>query len=117
VGFDGGIARIAAAQVAPDRVVVRAAGLFDEHSASRLRNTLFPVVCADGINVLLDLGDALRIDPASIGVIASAAWLSRRRGENLAVVTRDPTFAPRLGAVGAGGNVRYEVSVAGWLGR
>lgn len=117
MSFDGDTARFAAAEVAPDCFVVRASGLVDDHAASELRNALFPIAAADGAHVLLDLGDAIRIDRASLHVIASAARLSRRRGDDLAVITRDPTLSTRLAASGADGLVRFHDSVKGWFAR
>jgi len=106
------LARVAAAEVGPDRYVVRASGHIDVEVVAELRDALLPIAAADGAHVLLDLGDAIQIDRASLHVIASAARLSRRRGDDLGVVTRDPTFATRLAATGA--FVQYHESVRGW---
>jgi anti-anti-sigma factor len=99
-------------------VVVRAAGLLvDDDDATRLRDALFPMVCADGIRVLLDLGEARVVDHASLRVIAAAARMSRRRGAGLSLVACDPGLEQRLSATGVSDFVRFEQSVAGWLGR
>lgn len=109
------LAHIAAAQVGPDRYVIKASGHVDRDCVDQLRDALLPVVGADGAHVLLDLGDAVRIDRASLQVIASAARISRRRGDGLGVVTRDPTLETRLAATGAEGLVNFHESVRGWF--
>ena len=110
MSIEGGIARVAAAEVAPDTYVVRATGPFDADTAGDLRDALFPIVAAEGAHVMLDLGDALQIDRASLQVIASAARFARRRGDDLSVVTRDPALS-----VGLAGLVSFHNSVRGWF--
>jgi anti-anti-sigma factor len=111
-----GRVQVGAAEVAEDMIVVRAAGVFDEDAATRLRDALFPMVCADGVHVLLDLGEARLVDTASVAVIAAAARMSRRRGAGLAVVAC-PGLERRLDDSGVGDLLHFEDSVAGWLGR
>jgi anti-anti-sigma factor len=108
-------ARVAAAEVAPDTYVVRATGLVHDDSAFQLRGVLYPIAATDRAHVLLDLGDAARIDRASLGVIASAARMAHRRGDDLSVITSDPTLATRLAFLGGANLVRFEDSVSGWL--
>jgi anti-anti-sigma factor len=110
-------ARVAAAEVAPGTFVVRATGLLHDESAFELRGVLYPIAATDRAHILLDLGDAARIDRASLGVIASAARMTRRRGDDLAVITSDPTLATRLAFLGGAGLVRFEDSVAEWMAR
>jgi anti-anti-sigma factor len=108
-------ARVAAAEVAPASFVVRASGLFDDETPVRLRGALHRVAGSGGSRVLLDLRGATGIDSVSVAIIASAARTSRTNGEDLSVITSDPTLSARLDASGAAGLVHFEESVRQWL--
>ena len=105
-------ARIDTAEVGPDAFVVSATGLLDDVAALGLRDALIPIAGADGALLMLDLTSTSGIEWASLGVIASAAHLVRRRGENLVIVTRDPRVTTRFHDCGLDEIVRFERSIA-----
>ena len=107
-----GVARIDTAELAPDAFVVSATGWLGDSAALRLRDALIPIASADGALVMLDLTSTSAIEWAPLGVIASAAHLVRRRGENLVVVTRDPRVTARFHDCGLDELVRIERSIA-----
>lgn len=103
--------RIDTAEVQPDTFVVSATGLLDEAAALGLRDALIPIAGADGTLLMLDLTSASSIAWASLGVIASAAHLSRRRGELMVIITRDPRLTTRFHDCGLDELVRFERSI------
>jgi anti-anti-sigma factor len=104
--------RIDTAEVGPAAFVVSATGWLDDAASVGLRDALIPVAVVDGALVMLDLTSTSGIDWSSLGVIASAAHLVRRRGENLVIVTRDPRVTTRFHDCGLDELVRFERSVA-----
>jgi anti-anti-sigma factor len=106
------LASINTAEVASDAYVVSVAGPLGDDAALTLRGALFPVAAADGALVLLDLTASPFVERASLGVIASAAHMSRRRGEELVIVTRDPRMKSVFHDCGLDDIVRVERSIA-----
>jgi anti-anti-sigma factor len=79
---------IEAAELPDGRHLVSAHGSLDGRIARLLHETVVPLAAADGIPLILDLGDAHGVDDETLGVISDAAHVANRRGEQLSIITR-----------------------------
>ena len=84
------------ASVGPSDYVVTASGALEGEDARRIRDALYPLAAIDGAYVVLDLGGASYVDPATAGIVEGAAALVSARGGILVVVTRDPRLRTLL---------------------
>ena len=84
---------IEAAELPDGRYLVSAHGSLDARIAQVLHETVVPLAAADGIPLIVDLGDAHGIEDETFAVLSHAAHLAHRRGERVRIVTRSPTIA------------------------
>jgi anti-anti-sigma factor len=87
---------VSVASVGPSDYVVTASGALEGEDARRLRNALYPLAAIADAYVVLDLGGASYVDPATAGIVEGAAALVAARGGTLVVVTRDPRLRTLL---------------------
>jgi anti-anti-sigma factor len=103
--------RIDTAEIDADMFVVCVSGMLDDVQAPELSGALLPIAGADGSFLLLDLQSANFVGAAALGVIASAAHVSRRRGETMVIVTRNPVFIKSVRDSGLADIVRLERTI------
>jgi anti-anti-sigma factor len=83
------IGSIETAELGGGKHIVAAHGPLDSRVAGVLNDALLPLA-AGGPLVVLDLEDAHGLDDTVMAIVSSAAYLVRRRGASLSVVTRSP---------------------------
>jgi anti-anti-sigma factor len=105
------IAHLDTTELAPGAFVVSVHGSLDARMASELRDVLIPLAAADESVILLDLLDAHGVDDDSLAVVARAAHLAARRGQNLAIVTRSRSLIDRVRRCGLGDVVTLRSTV------
>lgn len=97
--------------------VVSANGPLDERIAAAFRDTLMPLTAAAGAPLLLDLANAHGLDAAAMLVIADAAHVVGRRGEQLGIVTRSPLVLRLISESGLDEIVKIATSLTEAIGR
>jgi len=90
------VGTIDAAELPDGRYLVSAHGPLDARTAQVLHETVLPLAAADGVPLILDLGDAHGIEDETVAVLSQAAQLVNRRGDRLSIVTRSGAVAGLL---------------------